>query len=487
MEMSTQCPSTARRARLCASVAAAARAQRGDTLIEVVVGCLMVALLATATLTAFGDIGHITKGQRGEEQATALAQQDQARLRGLTIGQLTSSGTGTGNWAQPSVTIDGTPYTVTSAARFISGSTGSAACTGSGSNGSADEVQTTSTVTWGTNNDGRQPVIVHGLITPAQGGALVASVDGPAGLVTNPVNAGLQGVTVSISGPTATTPLTTDASGCVVFTGLSTGTYTVTYTPPAGTTWIQSNGSSTLPKPSGTVTDTSTYDVPTLVLGQASALTATFQTTFNGSTVATNSDQFMLATSGGITTPQTFGTRSTKTSNNFVSSIETTTSPAPTLFPYPSGYATDYYTAWAGGCAGDEPTGPPPTGFSISAGTSNQVVISEPAMIVLVWTGSSSSSQGSLVSTAPLVSLTDKNTGCSGVDYPPTQAPTATQGALVNPGAPYGNFTVCASATISGSTYRNTANVANTSFTAGNPVNIYLGSGASGRLSGACP
>jgi hypothetical protein len=88
-----------------------------------------------------------------------------------------------------------------------------------------------------------------------------------------------------------------------------------------------------------------------------------------------------------------------------------------------------------------------------------------------------------LLSTAPLVTLTDNNTGCSSQEnYPATQAPTLTQGALVDPGQPYGNWTVCAS---SGGV-KNTATVANTNYTAGNVVNIYLGTGASGLTSGSC-
>ena len=88
----------------------------------------------------------------------------------------------------------------------------------------------------------------------------------------------------------------------------------------------------------------------------------------------------------------------------------------------------------------------------------------------------------SLLSTAPLVTLTDNNSGCTGENYPATQVPTATQGALVDPGQPYGSFTVCASANDA----ENTATVANTSYTAGNPVNLYLGPGASGQTNGNC-
>jgi hypothetical protein len=53
----------------------------------------------------------------------------------------------------------------------------------------------------------------------------------------------------------------------------------------------------------------------------------------------------------------------------------------------------------------------------------------------------------------------------------------------VNPGEPYGNFTVCAD----NNSVMNTATVNNTSFTStGNTVNVYLNSNATGLASGTC-
>src|ERR1019366_2713732 len=96
------------RAALRARVAACLRAQRGDTLIEVLVAALLVALIATASLTGFGAVGGVAGTQRNEEQAATLAQQDQARLRGLNITQLSGA---LGNQSA-NTTIDGTVYTV---------------------------------------------------------------------------------------------------------------------------------------------------------------------------------------------------------------------------------------------------------------------------------------------------------------------------------------------------------------------------------------
>ena len=85
---------------------------------------------------------------------------------------------------------------------------------------------------------------------------------------------------------------------------------------------------------------------------------------------------------------------------------------------------------------------------------------------------------------APNVTVTDTDTGCAtNEDYPPTQIPTPTQGALSSPGEPYGDYTVCAD----DGTNHNTGTVANTNFLAGTPVDIYLAYGSTNLASGTCP
>jgi hypothetical protein len=102
----------------------------------------------------------------------------------------------------------------------VSGSGGTQSCTSSGTS-TADEVQTTSTVAWGTGSHNQ--VVVNGLVAPQQGGSLIARAMNSSGA--------LSGVTITLSGgPTSVSPLVTDVSGCTVFGGLAGGTYTVTAT-----------------------------------------------------------------------------------------------------------------------------------------------------------------------------------------------------------------------------------------------------------------
>ena len=74
--------SAACRPPLRARVAACLRSERGDTLIEVLVAALLVALIAVASLTGYGAVAHVSGDQRNARAGRALAQQDQARLRG---------------------------------------------------------------------------------------------------------------------------------------------------------------------------------------------------------------------------------------------------------------------------------------------------------------------------------------------------------------------------------------------------------------------
>jgi type II secretory pathway pseudopilin PulG len=583
--------SVACRARVRARVSACLGAQRGDSLIEVMVAALLVALIAAAALTGFIAIGHSAGTQRNEEQAATLAQQDQARLRGLTITQLS----GTGGNGVVTTAIDGTTYQVTSKSQFISGSNGASSCT-SGGTSSADEVQTTSTVNWGTGstftNGGRAPVVLHGIITPSQGGSLIISA-------TDQTGAGLAGVTATVTGgPTTVSPLTTDSSGCAIFAGLAGGTYTVTYAAPPG--YVDNTG-----KPpanwSGPVTSTQTATATPLVLAQDGAISATFTTFYNGLSQAATSDTF-IASNTQMPSPSytAFGTN-----NTFSSTITSST----TLFPYAG--TNNGYSVYAGGCQAE----PPPAGqiqtAVVQPTATTAVVLPLPAMIVDVyatatvtpyddpvadanlsystgWTYSTgvtgdyqstestsatlnntvtltftgtgvqwittkgpaqgianvtldataavpedtyksttqrqvamysisglangphtltitvtatknSSSTGNTIAIdefivtnavaletiKPNVTVTETDPGCNNnKDKPTTRIiPDATQGALLSPGEPYGDYTVCADDGVN----HNTATVANTNFAAGNVVNIYLGTGSPGLAGGKCP
>jgi type II secretory pathway pseudopilin PulG len=574
------------RSRLPRTAPAWASDEAGDTMIEVMVASLIVALVAAAVFVGFGTVAHIAGAQRHQAQANELAQQDEQRLRGLSVSQLEGATsvtgvTGTalyGNATYSPAPIDGETFTVASTAQYVAASTGVSSCTSS-STTNADYIETASKVTWSNGtNDGRPAVIEHDVISPHVGGGLVIQLKNNASLP-------LQGVTVDVaSADSGTQALATDTNGCVVFAGLPGGTYAVTwpgYTSQSGTT-----GATVIVVNGSTANDTYT-------LAQAGAINATFTTSYTGATgVVGTADTFVADNSQ----PLVFGTPNTYSSTGI-------TSPE-TVFPFTGANST--YAVYAGACAGDAPPSPVTTTVT-SAATSN-VSVPEPAMIVgvygntttttddpasssvvyngawthdtndsgnylntqsysgttnnsvtftftgtsVTWLTSLSANHGyanvvlssgsttlqstqvdtygntheypayssatlpygtytlkisvagsedsnssgpyvaidafiiggavTLLTTKPNVTLTD--TGCADNEtYPPEQIPTATHGALVNPAEPYGNFTVCAD----NGTVSNTANVANTRFTApGNPVNVYLNTGATGLTGGTC-
>ena len=137
-----------RGARWRARVAACLRSESGDTLIEILITAVVVALIAGATLTGYAQIQHLGGLDRHRNEATALAQQDEARLRGLTITELSGNGTGTGNTSKHGRSSTGPPTRSPRPRQFVSGSRRPPRARRPRHDGSADEVETTSSVTW---------------------------------------------------------------------------------------------------------------------------------------------------------------------------------------------------------------------------------------------------------------------------------------------------------------------------------------------------
>ena len=368
--------SVARCARIRARVAACARREDGELLIEVLFSAMLVALISGAILNGFAGIAHLAGDQRHRVEANALAEQDQARLRGLTITQLAATGTGSGN-TQSSQAIDGKTYTITSKSQYISGSSAGASCASGPATTTADEVETSSQVTWGlnNNNDNRNPVD-HPRPRDAKGGRL-----------TDRRGEHRRDRRIRAGRP--------DSEPQRPHDGLAAddrqqrlrdlrrsrgGSYTVAFTPPAG--YIDVNGNTTVANQTQTVVPTSTAHVSVGPLAQPGGINASFSTTYKsgGTTYPVNppnqaSDQFIAVNQGMTPNYRTYGTDSTPTNNAFQSTL----SSGNVLFPFSTAY-----TVYAGGCTANLPL---PASNQVSATvTSNNttnVTIPEPAMIIL--------------------------------------------------------------------------------------------------------
>jgi Tfp pilus assembly protein PilV len=349
-----------------------ARGEVGDTMIEVMVAVLIVALTALAVFTGLGAATDIQGAERHQSVAIYLAQQDQQRLRGLTAQALTSTTTfactatipqtGNGCYTQSD---NGVTYTVTSSAQFYTAS-GGTACTTSGSN-NADDIPITSVVTWGTSNDHRKPVEEHGIVTPAAGGQIVATVTDSVGSPT----AGLSNVPVTITGPgtsTATQTLNTDTNGCAIFIGETAGTYTVSETLPSP--YLPAGGSSTKP----VIVASGASAQANFAVAQAATVNAGFTTQINGGVAQSIPfDTFSLDANSG-SSETSYGTAGNP-------SPPSTVTTGATVYPYGTNYA-----AFAGTCAADDPgspgTVPPDTPVTLSDGGTASPTVKVPSMLL---------------------------------------------------------------------------------------------------------
>jgi prepilin-type N-terminal cleavage/methylation domain-containing protein len=469
--------------------------QGGFTLIEILVSALILTLLSLAVLGALDSTTRSSYSDRVHADAEALAQQNENRLRGLNIDQLSNLNS-TFNYPTK---LDGVQFTLTETANYVTDSTGTVSCT----NPSADYLEATTTVKW-PNMAGRKPVSVTSVLTPTVGsvdsgnGALAVSVLNAAG-------AGYAGVNVTIAGASNATSVTA-SSGCALFGDLPAGAYTVTVAPGAGT-YVDSLTGGTI---SAGVPDTRTV----AVLAGSVPTSAPFSLDAAGTVGYTFSD---IWPSTGFTAPATpvapavvlFNTNMNAPSFRVCGSgascavVGGTATPAFTasgavgpLFPFKSSYST-----YAGTCQSNDPSvvagsGVTDSTVTVPPGGSPTASVPLPTMIVKLYSGTSVA-PGSLTSVPVGGHLLIKDSNC-GVIYNSTPAAgqitlplnpsgaTANTGLLKYPGLPYGYYKVCYDDGSKHYTYptnplTNTGNP--TTNVGGETVNLYAGSPPS---SGVC-
>jgi Tfp pilus assembly protein PilV len=388
----------------------ARRSEEGFMLIEVMISALLVGLIVIATLNGFDAANRASADERSHAQADGLAQQDEDRLRGMQVSELS------GLSQTREVIYNGTHYTVKSSAKFVADSTGSESCT-SGST-SADYIRTTSEVGWPALKT-RPKVVETGLIAPRLGGSILVQVfDASA--------KGDPGMTVTATGPSpsaSTETGTTDANGCVIFGSMEPGEYKVT-THQIG--YVEKNGNSEPPisEQSATVLNGSTTKKE-FEFAQAGEITVSFA----GGPPAEGDT--WLAFNPSMTNFRAFGTLET-----YQASV---TSPK-TMFPF-----TSPYTVYAGSCESDDPHAinpaikdpEAPTGpGGLPAGGSASATVTVPPIKIKVMSGKSAGTPGKAIENA-VVWLED--TGCKTVHMFKTNA----AGALPRPGVPFGKYSLC--------------------------------------------
>lgn len=199
-------------------IAAPQPADEGFTIMEVVVATVIFALAATVLAGLF--VSTLSLSQKNTQRTTAanLATQQMEKLRAMDATQIPDGKTTIGP-----ITVGGTSYTLTQYAELKTQD--GTACVGSGTDLTAKQI--TLYVTW-PNMGSVQPVRSDTIrtlnssddILTSSKGALAVTVQGADG--TGEANIP---VTLTTSTGTFVASLTSGTDGCVVFTGLSPGSY----------------------------------------------------------------------------------------------------------------------------------------------------------------------------------------------------------------------------------------------------------------------
>jgi type II secretory pathway pseudopilin PulG len=190
--------------------------ESGWALLETMFAAALLVVIALAVMSSLDVASRTSAANKGRTVASALAEQDQERMRSMTIDQLSNYHTTT----NPSVA--GVAYTVDSRSEWIRDSTGTpASCSDTGQ---SDYVRISSTVTSNVVGKNTQPVIVRGIVAPPvgslgpnQGTLAVKVVDRNA--------APVAGLPVTLTGTRALTDAT-NSLGCAVFGYIPAGSGT---------------------------------------------------------------------------------------------------------------------------------------------------------------------------------------------------------------------------------------------------------------------
>ena len=218
-----------------------AAAEHGGFLIEVIVSAALIVGAGGGVLMAMEGATRQAGEQRLQAIAADVGQSDMERLRSQKFDYLTRLVT---TPEERQVATAGTTFTVVSRSDWaMQAPPGAVQCTNSARNPEALRISTT--VTWPRMN--RQPVRLTSLVAApygsgAQRGTYVVQV-------TNRNGVGLDGIPVAMTGPTPVTG-TTDTNGCVRFTELMPGDYTIQFSR-AG--YIDYDGNATVIEPTTVV------------------------------------------------------------------------------------------------------------------------------------------------------------------------------------------------------------------------------------------
>jgi hypothetical protein len=419
----------------------------GFALIEVLVSAALVMVIATAVLGGIDVPSMISGRDQASSQGASIAQQDQERMRGMSVASLINLN------QTRTQTVDNRAYTVTSKVNWVTDSGSSLSCS-SGDSQSGDYLKLNSTVT---GPSIKYPVVLESLLAPPNGS--LATKKGNLGvLITDQAGAPVQGATVSISGPQSGSA-SSDANGCVFFALINPGSYQTTV---SKTGYVDKGGNSSVVQTSTVSAGSTSLLQPTI--GKAVSITVNLETNAYGTVKASSRNVARTVT---IANAQLLPS-GTKTANVAANASSTTIN---NLYPF-----TDGYSAYSGNCATANPVGnsspvagPYVTNPVPAPGGSGSVLAREPALNLTVTV------MGASPGVAGTADIHSTN-GCGNFD----NQPLTSGGQLVSTGFPAGTYNVCVEGNVPsfGGTYHvvKTGVVLN-NFTSGNAVAIDGNSG----------
>lgn len=398
-EVMTGTPSTRTARRIWGSLAAEA----GTSLIEIVVAAALLGVVTVGVMSSLDVAARVSGNQKGKVVAGNLAEAEMERLRGMSIEQL---GTVSSEAPEQRV-IDGATYTITRTASWVADTKGSELpCAVTGGN---TYMKVRTRVTWGAD----QKVELDGIIAPgARGvsrtyGALairfVNSADG------QPI-AGVSASLASGAGHTAPPAGLSDANGCIVWSSVPAGTWTMTASKSG---WITADEQTTLVRELNVLGADAVFNEYQLF--QGARISGSFYSTVSGTNYPSAPEAYIVQ-GGGQTRELTLPAGATTFQTPWLRADLGT------------------YKVYAGACTESElgATVPATYAQTVPAGTSN-VQVRLPSLDVLTQGNGSSDSQ------------TVRVNACQKTYYRVTRGSNPRLGRLDDPGFPYrtGTTTAC--------------------------------------------
>jgi hypothetical protein len=379
-------------------------------LVEIMMSALLIAIAATAVFKGI-DGANATSGQsKSRAIATSLVHEDQERLRSMDPRKLAAYSP-----APVQKVVNAVQYTITSSASFVSDRGQGESCTRG--DGRVTYVRIKSTVTW-PQMHGSKPVNAASLIAInnaySKGSLAVKVQDRNA--------AGVPGVAVSVTNPTALSG-STNSAGCVVWDGLDTGSYFGSFSKQG---YVDPTGQNLVAPVNGWSVTTGSTGVATHLYDLAGNANFTFVGKLGSTTYA--GAQARGITVKHLNMPTAGNVRSaTFTANNAVNFTD--------LFPFLTPYA-----AYAGACDDNAPPTGGAASVTVPAGslaTPNPVTIEMPVINVRV-RRSSANYGGADVTVRPV------DPACGGTVTLPDSDAGGIPGTGTDRAFPYGSYMVCA-------------------------------------------